>query len=110
GLALGHPHPARDPADRVAAGTGRGAPAAPPLLAHESRGPVAVIGVVTTSYPSGPRDPAGGFVRDRVQQLRAGGACVEVVAAGTADGEARDGDGLRGVRIAAPAALLAGAP
>lgn len=41
-----------------------------------------MIGVVTTSYPRGPEDWAGAFVRERVRALIAGGAEVEVVAAG----------------------------
>jgi glycosyltransferase involved in cell wall biosynthesis len=41
-----------------------------------------MIGVVTTSYPRGPEDWAGAFVRQRVRALIAGGSAVEVVAAG----------------------------
>lgn len=41
-----------------------------------------MIGVVTTSYPRGPDDWAGSFVRRRVETLIAAGAAVEVVAAG----------------------------
>ncbi len=44
------------------------------------------IGVLTTSYPRGPGDPAGAFVRDRVQALIRDGAEVEVLAAGPGDG------------------------
>jgi glycosyltransferase involved in cell wall biosynthesis len=41
-----------------------------------------MIGVITTSYPRGPQDWAGGFVRERVRLLRAAGHAVEVIAAG----------------------------
>jgi glycosyltransferase involved in cell wall biosynthesis len=41
-----------------------------------------MIGLITTSYPRGPEDWAGGFVRERVRRLRASGAVVEVIAAG----------------------------
>jgi glycosyltransferase involved in cell wall biosynthesis len=41
-----------------------------------------VIGVVTTSYPRGPDDGAGGFVRERVRQLVRQGYAVEIIAAG----------------------------
>lgn len=40
-----------------------------------------MIGVVTTSYPRGPDDGAGGFVRQRVRELRQGGHSVEILAA-----------------------------
>jgi len=40
------------------------------------------IGVVTTSYPRWPGDPAGGFVEGHVRALRRLGHDVEVVAAG----------------------------
>jgi glycosyltransferase involved in cell wall biosynthesis len=39
------------------------------------------IGVVTTSYPSGPGDGAGSFVADRVAALLAAGIDVDVIAA-----------------------------
>jgi glycosyltransferase involved in cell wall biosynthesis len=39
------------------------------------------IGVVTTSYPSGPGDGAGSFVADRVGALLAAGLDVDVIAA-----------------------------
>jgi hypothetical protein len=45
-----------------------------------------VIGVLTTSYPRWPGDPAGSFVEARVRALRAGGAAVEVLAAGPTPG------------------------
>jgi hypothetical protein len=41
-----------------------------------------MIGVITTSFPRGPDDWAGAFVRARVRRLQAEGARVEVVAAG----------------------------
>jgi glycosyltransferase involved in cell wall biosynthesis len=40
------------------------------------------IGVVTTSYPRGSGDPAGGFVGEHVRALRALGHEVDVIAAG----------------------------
>ncbi|HEX7836646.1 MAG TPA: hypothetical protein VF469_04235, partial [Kofleriaceae bacterium] len=40
------------------------------------------LGVVTTSYPRFPGDPAGNFVAAHVAALRALGHRVEVVAAG----------------------------
>lgn len=40
------------------------------------------IGVVTTSYPRSPGDPAGSFVEGHVEALRALGHHVEVIAAG----------------------------
>jgi len=49
-----------------------------------------VIGVVTTSYPRGPDDGAGGFVRERVRMLRQQGHKVEIVAAGGAGGRTLD--------------------
>ena len=39
--------------------------------------------VLTTSYPRGPDDVAGAFVRDAVEHLRAAGLAVEVVSPGT---------------------------
>jgi glycosyltransferase involved in cell wall biosynthesis len=41
-----------------------------------------VIGVVTTSYPRNAADGAGGFVRQRVRELRQQGQWVEILAAG----------------------------
>jgi glycosyltransferase involved in cell wall biosynthesis len=41
-----------------------------------------VIGVLCTSYPRGPDDHAGSFVRTRVHALAAAGQAVEVIAAG----------------------------
>ena len=43
-----------------------------------------MIGIVTTSYPLGPDDGAGGFVRERVRELRRQGQAVEIIAAGDA--------------------------
>jgi teichuronic acid biosynthesis glycosyltransferase TuaC len=52
-----------------------------------------VIGVVCTSYPRSPDDPAGSFVRTRVRALAQSGQEVEVLAAGDqgamADGEVK---------------------
>jgi glycosyltransferase involved in cell wall biosynthesis len=47
------------------------------------------IGIVTTSYPRAPTDPAGGFVAGLARWLAARGAAVDVVAAGP--GADRDG-------------------
>ncbi len=44
------------------------------------------IGVVTTSYPRTPKDPAGSFVAAHVHELRALGHEVDVIAAGTRAG------------------------
>lgn len=44
------------------------------------------IGVVTTSYPRTPTDPAGSFVAAHVEALRALGHEVDVIAAGTRAG------------------------
>jgi teichuronic acid biosynthesis glycosyltransferase TuaC len=60
-----------------------------------------VVGVVTTSYPRGADDWAGGFVRARVRALVAGGAQVEVVAAGEEGQEAAD-PGVRVIRVPTP--------
>jgi hypothetical protein len=51
------------------------------------------VGVLTTSYPRGPGDFAGGFVADRVTALLAAGHEVEVLAAagGAPLGTTRDG-------------------
>ncbi len=46
------------------------------------------IGVVTTSFPRWPGDPAGGFVAEHVAWLEAAGHRVEVVAAGERPGRA----------------------
>lgn len=45
------------------------------------------VGVVTTSYPRFPDDPAGNFVGEHVRALRALGHDVEVIAAGDVDRE-----------------------
>ena len=45
-----------------------------------------MIGVVTTSYPRWPGDPAGNFVAAHVAALRAQGHAVDVVAAGDGPG------------------------
>ncbi len=61
------------------------------------------IGVVTTSYPRAPDDPAGAFVRASAQWLAARGHDVEVVAAGP--GMVRDGS-IRVRRIHAGASIF----
>lgn len=55
------------------------------------------IGVVTTSYPRFPHDPAGNFVGEHVRALRDRGHDVEVIAAGD-DSGAHSHDGV--IRIA----------
>ncbi|MBA3821381.1 MAG: hypothetical protein H0X17_21035, partial [Deltaproteobacteria bacterium] len=45
------------------------------------------IGVVTTSYPRMPGDPAGSFVHGHVTALRALGHEVDVIAAGAPTGD-----------------------
>ncbi|HEX7598769.1 MAG TPA: hypothetical protein VF518_11185, partial [Polyangia bacterium] len=57
-----------------------------------------MIGVLCTSYPHGPDDPAGSFVQARVQELVAAGHEVEVIAAGET-GKKEDGP-VRVLRIA----------
>ena len=66
------------------------------------------IGVVTTSYPRWPGDPAGDFVAGHVAWLRAAGHDVEVLAAGAAECIAERGV----VRIASGGGLFyaGGAP
>jgi glycosyltransferase involved in cell wall biosynthesis len=49
-----------------------------------------IVGVLTTSYPREPGDPAGGFVAELARFVAARGHAVEVVAAGP--GMDRDGD------------------
>jgi glycosyltransferase involved in cell wall biosynthesis len=61
------------------------------------------LGVVTTSYPRFPGDPAGNFVAAHVAALRALGHRVEVIAAG----EPGPGDVLR---VASPLFYRGGAP
>ena len=56
-----------------------------------------MIGVLCTSYPRGPDDPAGAFVRTRVRALVAAGESVDVIAAG-AGGEGSE-DKVRVIRI-----------
>ena len=50
-----------------------------------------MIGVICTSYPRSPDDPAGSFVRRRVRAHAAARQSVEVIAAGAA-GEETEGD------------------
>jgi glycosyltransferase involved in cell wall biosynthesis len=50
-----------------------------------------LVGVVTTSYPRHAGDFAGTFVRERVRALVAGGATVEVIAAGRSDAGSEPG-------------------
>jgi glycosyltransferase involved in cell wall biosynthesis len=70
------------------------------------------IGLVTTSYPRDPDDPAGTFVAGHVRALAAAGCRVEVVAAGARRTEDVDGDGARVVRVPAAPGLFyrGGAP
>lgn len=60
------------------------------------------FGVITTSYPRSPHDPAGGFVRGLNRYLTRRGHTVEVIAAGPGDdegGEPGDGDGRAGAAV-----------
>jgi len=67
------------------------------------------LGVVTTSYPRFPGDPAGNFVAAHVAALRALGHRVEVIAAGDAAGNAAvPDDGV--VRVAGRLFYRGGAP
>ena len=61
-----------------------------------------MIGVLCTSYPRGPDDHAGSFVRTRVRALVAAGQAVEVIAAGA--GSAGSADNLRVFRVPAAGA------
>lgn len=61
------------------------------------------VGVVTTSYPRAPGDPAGSFVAEHVAWLRGAGCEVEVIAAG--DGASANGGA---VRIDAPRLFYGG--
>jgi glycosyltransferase involved in cell wall biosynthesis len=54
------------------------------------------LGVVTTSYPRGPLDPAGSFVAAHVRALRALGHQVDVIAAGAPCAEDVDVERLGG--------------
>ncbi|HWU87261.1 MAG TPA: glycosyltransferase family 4 protein [Kofleriaceae bacterium] len=75
--------------------TGEGSsPAAAPLR----------IGVITTSYPRTPDDPAGGFVGGHVRALRALGHQVDVIAAGG------DADDPRVTRVPGALFYRGGAP
>lgn len=65
------------------------------------------VGVVTTSYPSSPADPAGSFVANHVRWLRDSGNDVDVVAAGTGTHPVAPGNLY--ARGGAPEALEAGA-
>jgi glycosyltransferase involved in cell wall biosynthesis len=70
-----------------------------------------VIGVLTTSYPRGPRDHAGHFVRERVRALVRDGHQVQVVAA--CDGsteEAPDGAAVLRIPVAGGLFYAGGAP
>jgi glycosyltransferase involved in cell wall biosynthesis len=58
-----------------------------------------VIGVLCTSYPRGPDDHAGSFVRTRVRALAATGQAVEVIAAGA--GSEGSEDNVRVFRVPA---------
>src|SRR5215470_3642344 len=61
------------------------------------------IGVLTTSYPREPGDPAGGFVAGLARWIAARGHAIEVIAAGP--GMTRDGD-IPIARIRAGAGLF----
>jgi glycosyltransferase involved in cell wall biosynthesis len=61
-----------------------------------------VIGVLCTSYPRGPDDPSGSFVRARARALVAAGQSVEVIAAG-AGSEGSEGN-VRVFRVPAAGA------
>jgi glycosyltransferase involved in cell wall biosynthesis len=61
-----------------------------------------VIGVLCTSYPRGPDDHAGSFVRTRVRALAGAGQAVEVIAAGV--GSAGSEGDVRVLRIPAASA------
>lgn len=63
-----------------------------------------MIGVVTTSYPRWPGDPAGHFVAAHVAYLRGTGAEVEVIAADDPQAIAQAGV----IRVAAPPGLFYG--
>lgn len=64
------------------------------------------IGLLATSYPRTPTDPAGGFVAGHADALRALGHEVDVIAAG--DGAAATADGT--TRIPSPLFYRGGAP
>ena len=74
---------------------------------------VARVGVVTTSYPRGPDDPAGSFVADHVAWLRRQGLAVDVVCAGDQERPHRAWqDGVNVIPVQAPGELFyrGGAP
>ena len=63
------------------------------------------LGIVTTSYPRFPGDPAGNFVAEHVRALRALGNTVTVIAAGDST---REQDGV--IRVPSPLFYGGGAP
>lgn len=71
-----------------------------------------MIGVLCTSYPRGPDDPSGSFVRTRVRALVAAGQAVEVVAAGAGSAGSEDNVRVRRVPAAGAAEIFyaGGAP
>jgi glycosyltransferase involved in cell wall biosynthesis len=81
----------------------RAAPAAAVNPPASVRG--TLIGMVSTSYPRGADDWAGGFVRERVRTLVAAGARIEVVAAGSPGDRAAVSPetGVEVLRVSAPA-------
>lgn len=69
------------------------------------------LGVVATSYPRFPGDPAGNFVAAHVAALRALGHVVDVIAAGDPGTARGSADGIdRIARIASPLFYRGGAP
>jgi glycosyltransferase involved in cell wall biosynthesis len=70
------------------------------------------VGVVTTSYPRAPGDPAGSFVAGHVDWLVHAGHAVEVLCAAAAAPHRSWQPGVRVVPVAAPAGLFyqGGAP
>lgn len=67
------------------------------------------VGVLTTSYPRWPEDPAGGFVAGLNRHLLQAGHRVTVVAAGEDQGEERP-EALRVHRVPSPLFYRGGAP
>jgi glycosyltransferase involved in cell wall biosynthesis len=61
---------------------------------HASKAVAVRIGVLTTSYPRYPDDPAGSFVAEHVRWLQRYGCQVDVVCAGTVPGRIRAGSAL----------------
>jgi glycosyltransferase involved in cell wall biosynthesis len=70
------------------------------------------IGLLTTSYPRSPGDPAGGFVAEHAAFLAGTGHDVEVIAAGAAHAPPREQGRIQVARVAAAPGLFdrSGAP